>query len=86
MKQQNLYTVDQIATVMNGSKNVNISVLHQEQLFKWECFLDKHFTELPAGLTKFYFFEFSEGRVAIRKLPSIESPKEEPVRKDLVRN
>ena len=72
-----------MATEMNGSKNVDVSVLHQNQFFKWDSFLDKYFKDMPQGFTKYYFFEFTDGIVSMRKLSNLESPEEVAVESDI---
>ena len=68
------YTVEQMATVMNKSKNVCLSVLKSDKFFKWDRFLDKYFKDMPPGFTKNYYFEFEDGRVKLSKLANLESP------------
>ena len=85
LRKKDLFTIDQLCTEMNASKNVTVSVLHSEQFFKWENFLNKHFKDLPLGFTKFYCYEFSEGCVAMKRLCT-ESSEEEAVVKQLVKD
>ena len=47
LRKKDLFTIDQLSTEMNASKNVSVSVLHHEEFFQWENILDKHFKEAP---------------------------------------
>ena len=49
---KDVYTVEQMATVMNKSKNVFVSVLRSDKFFQWEHFLNRHFKDMSAGFTK----------------------------------
>ena len=85
---KNVYTVEDMAKVMNGSKNVIVSVLEGDKFFQWDHFLNKHFKDMPQGFTKFYYFEFEDGKVEMSKLANLEleRPEEDTEERDLVRN
>ena len=46
---KDVFTVEQMATIMNKSKNVFVSVLKSDKFFQWDHFLNKYFKDMSPG-------------------------------------
>lgn len=69
----NVYTPQDIIDIVNKVISITAEFLDHNSpsrpfFINWGAFLDKYLSDLPAGFTSYYFFEFRNGTVSARRL------------------